>query len=59
MHRPDPLGALSFILQVAIKILDKEKIQKQNMGSQIKKEVGETGRTDSEGKGSGAAAGGP
>lgn len=25
--------------QVAIKILDKEKIQKQNMGSQIKKEV--------------------
>jgi hypothetical protein len=26
-------------LQVAIKILDKEKIQKQNMGAQIKKEV--------------------
>ena len=26
-------------LQVAIKILDKEKIQKQNMGSQIKKEI--------------------
>jgi hypothetical protein len=26
-------------LQVAIKILDKEKIQKQNMGGQIKKEV--------------------
>jgi hypothetical protein len=25
---------------VAIKILDKEKIQKQNMGAQIKKEVG-------------------
>lgn len=27
------------LIQVAIKILDKEKIQKQNMGSQIKKEV--------------------
>jgi len=26
-------------VQVAIKILDKEKIQKQNMGAQIKKEV--------------------
>lgn len=25
--------------QVAIKILDKEKIQKQNMGAQIKKEI--------------------
>ena len=27
------------IVQVAIKILDKEKIQRQNMGAQIKKEV--------------------
>ena len=25
--------------QVAIKVLDKEKIQKQNMGAQIKKEI--------------------
>lgn len=31
--------SLPTALQVAIKILDKEKIQKQNMGSQIKKEV--------------------
>ena len=36
-HSPRPSSPTA--LQVAIKILDKEKIQKQNMGSQIKKEV--------------------
>ena len=39
-----PTHTRTALAQVAIKILDKEKIQKQNMGSQIKKEVGATAR---------------
>ena len=40
--------------RVAIKILDKDKIQKQNMGAQIKKEVCEDGRREEEGARQGA-----